>query len=365
MYSAMMKKNINKNSISWDGTFANFAMTFGVFIAATAISAFIHQQNSGGSISASMIFILAVLLVARITKGYAWGIAFSFAGVLVVNYIFTYPFWELNFSITGYPLMFVTMLVVSIITSASSTQLKHQEELKLANEKEQVRSNLLRAISHDIRTPLTSILGSTSVLMYSDATLSEEQKRELLLNVHDDAEWLIRVTENILSITRIDGDTHIKKKSELAEEVIESSVRKFSKRHNDIPKIEINIPPEPMLISMDIVLIEQVILNLLENAHIHGKRTRKITISLEKQDEFADFSVENDGVPIPTSLLENIFEGKIKTDNNSNDNRCMGIGLAVCKTIINAHGGKIFARNLDDDKGVEFKFTLPIERGDE
>lgn len=361
----MEKLNKSKQDFKWDRNFVDFSITLGAFFSATAICALIHQQNSGGSIAASMVFILTVLLVARSTRGYVWGIACSFAGVLVVNYIFTYPFWELNFSITGYPLMFLTMLLVSIITSASSTTIKQQDELKLANEKERIRSNLLRAISHDIRTPLTSIVGSTSVLMDSDATLTDEQKKELLLNVHDDAEWLISVTENILSITRIDGDTQIKKKSELAEEVIESSVRKFSKRHSNIPKIEINIPSEPMLIPMDIVLIEQVILNLLENAYIHGKTTTQITISLEKQDEFVGFSVANDGVPIPTGLLDVIFDGRIKTDNNLDDNRCMGIGLAVCKTIVNAHGGIIFARNLEDDRGVEFKFTLPIERGDE
>lgn len=347
--------------INWDNAFVNFVFTLSVLSAATILSAVIHKQHSSSGTAACMIFILAVLIIARMTSGYKWGIIASFAGVIVVNFIFTYPFMELNFHLTGYPLIFITMLLVSVITSATSTQIKLHDRLMLESEREQVRANLLRAISHDIRTPLTSIIGSTSIMLDENNGLSEEQKRQLLLDVHEDGQWLIRVTENILSITRIDGDNEIVTNTELAEELIETAVRKFQKRHPDSLPIDIILPDEPVLVPMDIVLMEQVLLNLLENALIHGIGATHIEIRLAKSGEMAEFSVMDDGKCIPDSSMAELFDGTLKSDaaSSKSGKRCMGIGLAVCKTIVNAHGGSIRAENLDDRSGVVFTFTLP------
>lgn len=357
-----MKKRKNTGLINWDTAFANFSVSFAVLLGASALCALVRQEDHSGSTAAIMIFVLAVLVIARITQGYIWGIAASVIGVVVVNFIFTYPFFELNFSLTGYPLIFATMLVVSIITSATSTQLKRQEELRIENEKEAIRSNLLRAISHDIRTPLTSIVGSTSALMDEQSNLNDKQKECLLQDVHDDAEWLIRVTENILSITRMGGDSTILKTPELAEELIETSIRKFAKRHPDAVPVNVSLPLEPLIVPMDIILIEQVLSNLLENALIHGTGLSKIDVRLEATDTEAIFSIENDGVAIPENAFPTLFSGILRQDNDAinGDKRCMGIGLAVCKTVIEAHGGSISARNITRESGVVFSFSLPL-----
>ncbi|MBQ0041345.1 MAG: DUF4118 domain-containing protein [Clostridiales bacterium] len=358
-----MNNSTNKYKFNWDSAFVNFIFTLGILILATIICAVIHQQNHNGSTPALMIFILAILVIARMTNGYIWGIGASFIGVVVVNFIFTYPYMKLNFFLEGYPITFITMLVVSIITSTTSTQIKLHQKLKIESEHEEVRANLLRAISHDIRTPLTSIIGSTSVLLNEDCQLSEEHKRQLLQDVQDDGQWLIRVTENILSITRIDGNNQLVKTDELAEELFETAIRKFNKRHPDSVPIEVNLPDQPLIVPMDMILIEQVLLNLMENALIHGTGLSKIVLSLESRDNMAVFSVMDNGACMPDYMFPTLFEGRLKSDKiiNKGNKRCMGIGLAVCRTIIDAHDGTITAYNLEDREGVVFSFALPVK----
>lgn len=150
---------------------------------------------------ASPVFVLAVLLISRLTTGYLYGLIAAVSGVVCVNFIFTYPYWAVNFTIAGYPLTFFTFLMVSVITCTLTTQARQQERLRSENEKEKMRANLLRSVSHDIRTPLTSIVGSTSAVLENPG-LSVEERQELLEDARDEAQWLIRVVENLLSITR-------------------------------------------------------------------------------------------------------------------------------------------------------------------
>lgn len=150
---------------------------------------------------ASPVFVLAVLLISRLTTGYLYGLIAAVSGVVCVNFIFTYPYWAVNFTIAGYPLTFFTFLMVSVITCTLTTQARQQERLRSENEKEKMRANLLRSVSHDIRTPLTSIVGSTSAVLENPG-LSIEERQELLEDARDEAQWLIRVVENLLSITR-------------------------------------------------------------------------------------------------------------------------------------------------------------------
>jgi len=314
-----------------------------------------------------MIFVMAVLLVSRLTDGFVYGIIASFIGVFAVNYIFTYPFLEFNFTITGYPLTFFTMLVVSLLTSAMTTQIKLQEHLRAESEKEKLRADLLRAMSHDIRTPLTSIVGSTSLLLSEDCALSEEKKRELLEDVRDESLWLIRTMENLLSITRIGGDpSKIAKSQEMAEEVIEAAVRKFGKRHPEAPVVRVDLPEKPIFVPMDIILVEQVLENLLENVADHSKNATEIVVSLSRSGDYALFTVDDDGVPISKEVLPHLFRGGINARSgvNADGKRSMGLGLSACMAIVRAHGGSMTASNKAQKGGTEFSFTLPMEETD-
>ena len=181
-----------------------------------------HGQQLGGGFAYS-IFILTVLLISRFTTGYLFGTLAAVLSVVGTNYIFTYPYWAVNFTLSGYPLTFLTMLVVSLVTCTMTTKIKRQEDLRIEAAREKMRANLLRSVSHDIRTPLTSIIGSTSA-MIENPDLPEEDRLLLLTDVRDDAQWLIRVVENLLSITRMgDTTTRLVKNPEPAEE--ESSAR--------------------------------------------------------------------------------------------------------------------------------------------
>jgi len=319
------------------------------------------RQLDKGESFVSLLFVLAVAAVSRWTEGYFWGIFSSFIGVICVNYIFTYPYWEFNFTMTGYPITFVTLLAVAVMISAMTTQIKRQERLRLETERESMRANLLRAMSHDIRTPLTSIVGNTAAILESGGTLSRQQELSLLRDVNEDAQWLIRMVENLLSITRISGEQgELRKECEAAEEIVAASVRKFSKRFPAL-NVSVEVPDEVLLVPMDATLIQQVIMNLLENAAIHAAGATEIRLSVSREGDTACFSVSDNGCGIPEERLSNLFDGSLTSGGrgSSDIKKNMGIGLSVCRTIINAHGGTLTAEN-NESGGATFRFCLPM-----
>ena len=340
-----------------------WAVTAGLLLLGCALSgALLALDHTGGFVS--MIFVLVVVLVARLTDGYAYGAAASFVGVVCVNYIFTYPYWEFNFTISGYPLTFFTMLSVSLIVSALTSQIKRQEQLRVETDRETMRANLLRAVSHDLRTPLTSIVGSASAILENDALLPPQQKTALLRNVRSEAQWLIRMVENLLSITRMgDGTARLSKELEAAEEVLSSVAGKFQQRFPGI-QLTLTAPREALFVPMDAILIEQVLMNLLENAAAHGQSSA-ILLSAERQSAGAVFTVRDNGLGIPEEILPEIFSpalpGKLHA---GDDRRNMGIGLSVCSSIVKAHGGSMSACNVREG-GAMFRFTLPMEESEE
>ena len=209
-------------------------LTAAILAMATVLCTLLRRIDDGSGY-VNLIFVLAVATISRWTEGYFWGIFSAVSGVLFVNYVFTYPYWEFNFTITGYPFTFLAMLTVSMMISAMNTQIKKQERLRIETEKEAVRANLLRAMSHDIRTPLTSIVGNTAAILENEDSFSPEQKRRLLEDVNEDAQWLIRVVENLLSITRMgDTTTRLVKNPEPAEEILGAVTAKFRKRYPDV-----------------------------------------------------------------------------------------------------------------------------------
>ena len=320
----------------------------------------LQRANSSDGF-ASPVFVLAVLCVSRFTTGYLFGLIASVLGVVCVNFIFTYPYWVVNFTLSGYPLTFLVFLAVSIMTCALTTQARQSERLRAENEKEKARANLLRSVSHDIRTPLTAILGATSAVL-ENPEMSPEDRSILLEDVRDDAQWLIRVVENLLSITRIGSDqASIAKSPEAAEEVLGEAARKFRRRFPQV-SVSVTAPESLLMVPMDPILIAQVLSNLLENAVLHGGTTTAISLSVQKEGDFARFSVRDNGRGIPESALPTLFDGTMKHSETptSDGKRNMGLGLSVCLAIVRAHGGAMEARNLET--GAEFSFRLPLNK---
>ena len=347
----------------WRERCRDWLITLGLLLLACALSGALLLVDRGGGF-VSMLFVLTVALTARLTEGYVCGVTASFVGVICVNYVFTYPYWEFNFTIAGYPLTFFTMLSVSLLVSTLTSQIKRQEQLRMETERETMRANLLRAVSHDLRTPLTSIVGSTSALLESGDLLESEQRTALLRSVRDEAQWLIRMVENLLSITRMgDGEARISKELEAAEEVLSSVAMKFQQRFPGV-RLELEAPQEPLFVPMDAILVEQVLMNLLENAAYHGGSTL-IRLSARRQGGEAVFAVADNGRGIPEEALPHIFSPALRGGPAASDGRrSMGIGLSVCRSIVAAHGGTMSAANAPAG-GAIFCFTLPLEGGGE
>ncbi len=309
-----------------------------------------------------MIFVLGVFLISWRTQGYFWGIAASLVSVLAVNYAFTYPYYAFDLISPECVSSAIVMLIVSIITGTLTTQIKHQEKIKAEIDRERMRANLLRAVSHDLRTPLTSIYGASSTLIENYKSLKAEQHLQLLKDVQEDSQWLIRMVENLLSVTRIDSErVRVAKVPTVLEELIDIVLVKFRKHFPD-QQVLVEIPDEFVSIPMDAMLIEQVLINLLENAVIHAKGMQTLRLTVTCQDGFAEFRVTDDGCGISSDRMDKLFTGYLDrkdtpTDGTRNN---MGIGLSVCATIIKAHGSEIYAENLNP-QGATFRFALEME----
>ena len=308
-----------------------------------------------------MIFVLGVFLVSWRTQGYFWGVTASLISVLAVNYAFTYPYWAFDLITPECLSSAAVMLVVAIMTGALTTKLKEQEKMKAEAEKERMRGNLLRAVSHDLRTPLTSIYGACSAMIENYDEIPREKHLKLLTDVRADAQWLVRMVENLLSITRIDGaKVRLAKKDTVLEELIDAVLVKFHKHYPD-QKVQVQIPEDFVSIPMDAMLMEQVLMNLLENAVFHAKGMENLWLRVEIKENKAVFSVADDGCGIPQERMAGLFTGLLSSEAPTDTSRSnMGIGLSVCGAIVKAHGGEIQAKNRPEG-GAEFSFALEME----
>lgn len=336
--------------------------------AATAISFYFFHFGNKNTANITVIYILALIMIALKTSGYLYGTAASLFCVIAVNYFFSYPYFKINFSLDGYPVTFLGMLAISLITGAITTTLKRQRHAMAEREKalaeadrEKLRANLLRAVSHDLRTPLTSIIGSSSSYLENYPDLNETERTELVTNIKEDAEWLLNMVENLLTVTRIRGNSgeQVKKSSEVVEEVVSEAIQRLQKRHPDAA-IKVSMPNDFLMLPMDPTLIEQVLINLMENALIHSESKEPVSLIIEENPDSVSFSVRDYGKGIAEDQLPHIFEGQRTSELSSDGQKGFGIGLSICKTIIQAHSGQITASN--HTKGAEFTFTLPKEK---
>ena len=347
-----MKQTIRKTDI---------LVLLGVF--ALAFLVMFGIQRISGRIDgvASMVFVLAVFLISIYTDGYFWGVMASLLSVLAVNFAFRSPYFAFNFTLPENLFSGLVMLVVSIMTSTLTTRIKLQEQLRMESETEKMRANLLRAVSHDLRTPLTSIYGACSTVIENYDSLGREQKLKLLGEVCEDAQWLNRMVENLLSVTRIDSEkVSVKKTPTVLEELIDAVLVKFKKTHPGV-NIHVELPDDFIVIPMDSMLIRQVLTNLLENAVLHAEGMTKLTLRVFTLGNRAVFEVADNGCGIPKERLRTLFTGTLPSESEADSGKHgMGIGLSVCAAIIKAHGGEIKAESKPGE-GTAIRFWLETE----
>lgn len=345
-------------------TLRDAGFTVSVLIAVFVINLLIGSYHSALSL-VPMISVLGVFLISLQTIGYIWGILAAIFNMFAVNYAFTFPYYAFNFSLPENLFSAIIMMGVAAMTSALTTKIKEQEKIRVETEREKTRANLLRAISHDIRTPLTSISGSTSTIIDNYDLLTREQHIKLLKEIREDSDWLIRMVENLLSITRIDDErVQVIKTATMIDELIDSALVKFQKRYPE-QAVDVQLPEDILCVSVDALLIEQVIINLLENAVLHAQNMSEIGISVRSMGEYAVVEISDNGEGIQTDRFANLFTGYHDRKDAPMDGKRsnMGIGLSVCATIVRAHGGTISAENRPQG-GALFRFTLETEEVD-
>ncbi len=238
---------------------------------------------------------------------------------------------------------------------------RDKEQAAILAKNEQLRANLLRAISHDLRTPLTSISGNAGVLLANAEDITPEKKKHLYTDIYDDSIWLINLVENLLAVTRIeDGTMTLRLKPELMDDVIAEALRHINRKKTE-HRIIVTQADELALARLDARLIVQVVINIVDNAIKYTPPGSEISIRTYRKNKYIITEVADDGPGIPDEAKPRIFDMFYTANVRIADSRrSMGLGLALCKSIITAHGGSISVEN-NTPCGTVFRFTLPVE----
>ena len=263
------------------------------------------------------------------------------------------------------PDTFTSSILFSILGECALTL----ESLRNADEKEkaavlakneQLRANLLRSISHDLRTPLTSISGNADTLLHCYDVLDDQTRKQIFSDIYDDAQWLIGLVENLLSITKIaNGNVKLHLSDQVVDDIISEALRHIDRRSAE-HHITMNCGEIPLLVRVDAGLIMQVLINLVNNAVKYTPAGSTIQITAIQRGNVAEICVSDNGAGIPNELKERVFEMFFTGSNPTSDSRrSLGLGLSLCQVIVHAHHGKMTLKdNLPH--GCIFSFTVAL-----
>ena len=341
----------------------NIIITAAMLAAATAIC-FILRPLVPTDTHVPLIYVLAVLCVSRLTEGYFYGVLASMVAVVGVNYIFTYPYFQVDFTVTGYPLTFIVMLTVSISVSALMTQIKMQEHVRLKAEKERMRANLLRAVSHDIRTPMNAVIGFSGLLEKN--LQNEEKAKEYLGKICSSGNLLMTIINQILEIARIEsGTTALQLKAEdintlfhTVNTVFEEDVRKKNLQYS------VDLDVYHTFILCDRVKLQEIMLNIISNAIKYTSDGHGVHVKIYEKDSEDPrkarliFTCEDTGIGMSEEYLPHIFE-EFSREHTTTENKVAGtgLGLPIVKSMIELMGGSI---RVESTQGAGTKFTVDI-----
>ncbi len=267
---------------------------------------------------------------------------------------------------TAYPMtesqkLFLDAIAAQVALAMERERLyEKQQRVKLEMERERLRSDLLRSVSHDLRTPLTGMLGSVGTLLDNYDTMNDTVRREFLTEVYGEVEWLSALVENVLSLTRLESQKiNLQKQPEAVEEIVAESLSRVSRRIGSRP-VTVKTPDQLVMVPMDGKLIEQVLVNLLDNAIKHTPDQTPIHVEVYTDKTDAVFEVSDRGLGLPPESMPFLFQRQYSHQTSSDTQKGTGLGLSICKSIVEAHGGGISAYNSPSG-GAVFRFTIPLE----
>ena len=237
---------------------------------------------------------------------------------------------------------------------------EEKEEAAVLAKNEQLRANLLRSISHDLRTPLTSISGSADTLLHSYNVLDEQTRKQIFTDIYDDAQWLTGLVENLLSVTKIaDGSVKLRLSDQVVDDIVSEALRHIDRRSAE-HHITVDCGDEPLLVRVDAGLIMQVLINLVNNAVKYTPAGSNIRITAIRRGNAAEICVSDNGPGIPDELKERVFEMFFTGGNPIGDSRrSLGLGLTLCQAILHAHNGEMTLKD-NSPQGCIFSFTVPL-----
>lgn len=341
----------------------DLVVTLLILAAGTAIGN-LFWQSAFTKANIISVYVLGTLLTSLFTRSYFCGVLSSVASVLLFNFFFTEPRLTLHAYEKGYPITIAIMLIVSIITVTLSIQnirnIEEKERAALLAKNEQLRADLLRAISHDLRTPLTAISGNAGILMENASVLDAAKRRQLYTSIYDDSMWLANLVENLLSVSRIENGTiRLKMEPELLEEVFQEALTHLDRKAKE-HTITVELPDDMLMAKMDARLIVQVVINIVNNAIKYTPPGSHVQVSARKRGESVEVRIADDGPGISDEAKAKLFDMFYTANNARGDGRRgLGLGLSLCRSIVQAHGGSI---TVEDNypKGAIFSFTLPL-----
>ena len=237
---------------------------------------------------------------------------------------------------------------------------EEKEKAAVLAKNEQLRANLLRSISHDLRTPLTSISGNADTLLHSYNVLDEQTRKQIFTDIYDDAQWLTGLVENLLSVTKIaDGSVKLRLSDQVVDDIVSEALRHIDRRSAE-HHITVDCGDEPLLVRVDAGLIMQVLINLVNNAVKYTPAGSNIRITAIPRENMAEICVSDNGPGIPDELKEHVFEMFFTGGNPIGDSRrSLGLGLTLCQAIIHAHNGEMTLKD-NSPHGCIFSFTVPL-----
>lgn len=272
----------------------------------------------------------------------------------------------IGISIMGKPLdAFESSISLSILGECALAldnlrNAREKEEAAVLAKNEQLRANLLRSISHDLRTPLTSISGNADTLLHCYDALDEPTRQQIFTDIYDDSQWLTGLVENLLSATKItDGSVKLQLSDQVLEDVVSEALRHIDRRAEE-HHITVDCGEVPLLVRVDAGLIMQVVINLVNNAVKYTPAGSNIRITAVQREKLAEVCVSDDGPGIPDERKERVFEMFFTGGNPIGDSRrSLGLGLTLCQAIIHAHHGEMTLKD-NSPHGCVFSFTLPL-----